>query len=232
MKKLSLMLIAILAVSLSSCGSSDKHILKNEADSLAYVIGLNVGYNLKYNTDSTLNVDALCAAIRDIYAGKALMDMDEAGAFYRQYYNVVKPRRAREASQRYLEETLRNTPSAKKTYSGLIYLVEEQGDTVRARQLTDRVRIKYRAMTKEGREFESTYTDDETAEFALNEIIKGLREGVGLIGNGGRIKLWIPSELAYGSTGNRKVGANEALCFEVELVEVIPSSGPSDGEAE
>ena len=109
MKKLSILLIAILAVSFSSCRSTDKRILKNEADSLAYVIGMNVGYNLKYNTDSTLNVEALCAAIRDIYADKTLMDMDEAGAFYRQYYNVVKPRRAREASQRFLEETLRDT---------------------------------------------------------------------------------------------------------------------------
>ena len=118
MKKLSILLIAILAVSFSSCRSTDKRILKNEADSLAYVIGMNVGYNLKYNTDSTLNVEALCAAIRDIYADKTLMDMDEAGAFYRQYYNVVKPRRAREASQRFLEETLRDTPSAQKTARG------------------------------------------------------------------------------------------------------------------
>ena len=232
MKKLSILLIVILAVSFSSCRSTDKRILKNEADSLAYVIGMNVGYNLKYNTDSTLNVEALCAAIRDIYADKTLMDMDEAGAFYRQYYNVVKPRRAREASQRFLEETLRDTPSARKTDSGLIYVIEEPGDTVRARQLSDRIRIKYRGTTKDGREIESTAADGEVAEFALNEVIKGLREGVGLIGNGGRIKLWIPSELAYGSTGNRKVGANEALCFEVELVEVIPSPESAENSQE
>ena len=232
MKKLSILLIAILAVSFSSCRSTDKRILKNEADSLAYVIGMNVGYNLKYNTDSTLNVEALCAAIRDIYADKTLMDMDEAGAFYRQYYNVVKPRRAREASQRFLEETLRDTPSARKTDSGLIYVIEEPGDTVRARQLSDRIRIKYRGTTKDGREIESTAADGEVAEFALNEVIKGLREGVGLIGNGGRIKLWIPSELAYGSTCNRKVGANEALCFEVELVEVILSPESAENSQE
>ena len=174
----------------------------------------------------------MCAAIRDIYADKTLMDMDEAGAFYRQYYNVVKPRRAREASQRFLEETLRDTPSARKTDSGLIYVIEEPGDTVRARQLSDRILIKYRGTTKDGREIESSAADGEVAEFALNEVIKGLREGVGLIGNGGRIKLWIPSELAYGSTGNRKVGANEALCFEVELVEVIPSPESAENSQE
>ena len=111
-------------------------------------------------------------------------------------------------------------------------MIEEPGDTVRARQLSDRIRIKYRGTTKDGREIESSAADGEVAEFALNEVIKGLREGVGLIGNGGRIKLWIPSELAYGSTGNRKVGANEALCFEVELVEVIPSPESAENSQE
>ena len=50
-----------------------------------------------------------------------------------------------------------------------------------------------------------------------------MSEGVQLVGQGGKIKLWMPATLGYGSTGNRKVGANEALCFEVEVVEVIPA---------
>jgi FKBP-type peptidyl-prolyl cis-trans isomerase len=33
----------------------------------------------------------------------------------------------------------------------------------------------------------------------------------------------MPATLGYGSTGNKKIGANEALCFEVEVVEVIPA---------
>lgn len=41
--------------------------LRNETDSVAYVIGLNVGYNLQ-RMDSTLNVEAVCQAVRDVYA--------------------------------------------------------------------------------------------------------------------------------------------------------------------
>lgn len=222
MKKI--LIAAILAaVSLASCRPTGGRVLKTEADSLAYVIGLNVGYNLKYNTDSTLDVEVLCAAIRDVYADTQLMDMDEAGAFYRQYYNVVKPRRAREASERFLSEAMRENPAIRKSDSGLLYLIEEEGDTLRASAPADRVRVMYRAATRYGYEFESTYEKGDTVEFALGDIVKGLSEGLQMVGRGGRIKLWVPSALGYGAGGNRKVGANEALYFEVEVAEVIPA---------
>ena len=59
-----------------SCG---KHTSKSsiEADTLSYVIGLNVGHTLM-EMDSTLNVDAVCAAIRDVYNKTQKMTMDEA----------------------------------------------------------------------------------------------------------------------------------------------------------
>lgn len=222
MKKMAFLAALMVAVMFSSCGSSNgSRELKTEADSLAYVIGMNVGYNLKYNTDSTLNVEMLCAAIRDTYNGTLQMDMEQAGAFYRQYYNVVKPRRTKAESEAFLSRVERENSEIKRTDSGLLYLIEEQGDTVRAVNPADRVRIQFRATTKEGREFETTYDDNEAETFALNQVVKGLSEGLQMVGQGGKIKLWMPATLGYGSTGNRKIGANEALCFEVEVVEVI-----------
>ena len=46
-----------------------------------------------------------------------------------------------------------------------------------------------------------------------------------LVGEGGEIKLWIPSNLAYGPRGTRDgaIGPNTAITFTVELVEVIPT---------
>ena len=65
---------------------------------------------------------------------------------------------------------------------------------------------------------------DEPIQFPLNRVIPGWTEGMKLIGPGGKIKLYIPAELAYGRRGaGNDIGPNEALEFEVELLEVIPA---------
>lgn len=72
----------------------------------------------------------------------------------------------------------------------------------------------------------------ETVEFPLNAVIPGWTEGMKLVGEGGSITLWIPSNLAYGPRGaGRDIGPNEALVFNVELVEVKPYEAPKPVES-
>lgn len=71
----------------------------------------------------------------------------------------------------------------------------------------------------------------ETIEFPLNRVIKGWTEGMKLVGKGGKIVLYIPSELAYGPRGaGRAIGPNEALEFTVELIDVKPFEEPKPAE--
>ncbi len=71
----------------------------------------------------------------------------------------------------------------------------------------------------------------ETIEFPLNRVIKGWTEGMKLVGKGGKIILYIPSELAYGPRGaGRAIGPNEALEFTVELIDVKPFEEPKPAE--
>lgn len=66
-----------------------------------------------------------------------------------------------------------------------------------------------------------------TVEFPLNRVIKGWTEGMKLVGKGGKIILYIPSDLAYGPRGaGRAIGPNEALEFTVELIDVKPFAEP------
>lgn len=76
-------------------------------------------------------------------------------------------------------------------------------------------------------------SQDEPVEFPLNRVIAGWTEGMKLVGKGGTIKLWIPAELAYGQRGaGRDIGPNEALEFEVELIDVVPYVDPEAAKAE
>ena len=74
--------------------------LRSDVDSVAYVIGMNVGLNLQ-RMDSTLNVAAVCEGIRDVFAAKTKLSMEEAETFYLAYVNylLASPSRAWSASR-------------------------------------------------------------------------------------------------------------------------------------
>jgi len=73
-----------------------------------------------------------------------------------------------------------------------------------------------------GTEFDSSYKRNEPIEFPLNGVIPGWTEGLQLIKEGGKILLFIPPDLAYGSRGaGGVIGPDQTLVFEVELLKVL-----------
>ena len=65
--------------------------LKADTDSVAYIIGMNVGMNL-LKMDSTLNVNAVCEGIRDVFRAGAKLSADDAEVYYLRYMNYVLTR--------------------------------------------------------------------------------------------------------------------------------------------
>ena len=106
------------------------------------------------------------------------------------------------------------------TDSGLQYRILDAGSGQKPGP-ADKVTVNYKGTLINGNPFDS----GEGATFALNGVIKGWTEGLQLIGEGGRIELFIPPELAYGRRGPM---AHRTLIFDVELLKVDDSGGSLD----
>jgi FKBP-type peptidyl-prolyl cis-trans isomerase len=106
-----------------------------------------------------------------------------------------------------------------RTESGLIYQVIKPGYGAKP-GLTDKVQVIYRGYLLGGEEFDRSIADKPIS-FRLDQVIKGWSEGVQLMKVGAQYRFVIPAELAYGARGAPpKIGPNETLVFEIELVGV------------
>ena len=79
--------------------------------------------------------------------------------------------------------------------------------------------VRYKGTTIDGEVFDE---QKEPIALPLANIIPGWTEGLQLMKEGGKMMLYIPSDLAYGEIGaGDKIKPNSALVFEIELVEVV-----------
>ena len=111
-------------------------------------------------------------------------------------------------------------PGAKVTPSGLVILMVKEGNGAQP-TASSTVRVHYRGMFPDGREFDSSYSRGEPIEFPLNGVIKCWTEGVALMKVGGSARLTCPSSIAYGARGaGAVIPPNATLVFEVSLLGV------------
>ncbi len=227
MKKL-LIVAVIFSVALVSCKGSKSIKNFSEMDSLAYAWGMDYGSHARM-VDTTMNVPLnamnariIAQAIIDAMNDKTEMTIEQANEFRQEYYTVRVPDRQKAEARAYLDDIKDKNPNVKITDSGLMYEIIDEGDmSVRAIEDADEVLVKYRGELKDGTVFDR---NEEGWRTPLNRVIKGWTEGVKLIGKGGEIVLWIPSELAYGDRPQRQIPANSALKFNVTLLDVIPAT--------
>ena len=85
---------------------------------------------------------------------------------------------------------------------------------------TQTVKVNYTGTLVNGTVFDSSASHGGPVDLALDQVIPGWAEGIQKINKGGKIRLYVPSSLAYGDQGNQSVPPAATLIFDVELVDI------------
>ena len=105
---------------------------------------------------------------------------------------------------------------AKRTASGISYVVLKDGTGGRHPTSSSNVTVHYTGWTTDGKMFDSSVVRGQPATFQLNGVISGWTEGVQLMVEGEKARFWIPESLAY----QGKSSPYGMLVFDIELIKI------------
>lgn len=202
--------------------------LDTDQQKLSYSLGATLGQSIHQDVDD-LDIDSFTQAIEDVFAGEELALSDEEMAkTLTDFQQEAMRNRAAQAeaeaeanaaeSQAFLDENA-SKDGVTVTESGLQYRVLESGDGTTPKA-GDTVEVHYEGTLTDGTVFDSSYERGEPVQFKVGQVIEGWQEALKLMSEGDTWELVIPSELAYGESGQGPIGPNEVLSFKVELLGV------------
>ena len=203
-----------------------KVVLKNEIDSVSYLMGVNIGNSLGKEM-SEANFELIIQGFRDAVAKGRLVCQDSTDMVLSMYFQEKAMKKQAEedkksevykvAGEKFLAENGKKQ-GVVTTATGLQYQVIKEGEGAHP-TAESTVKVHYHGTTIEGIVFDSSVERGEPIEFPLNQVIPGWTEGVQLMSKGAKYKFFIPQELAYGSSSPTPViTPYSCLVFEVELL--------------
>jgi FKBP-type peptidyl-prolyl cis-trans isomerase len=193
---------------------------------MSYAFGMVVASDL-LGTGLDFNYGAFTRGMRAVLErGETRYTMTEAMDMIQAAFQAAQAERGERnlvEGAAFLAENGRR-PGVVTTRSGLQYEAILEGAGV-SPAAGDVVLVHYRGATTDGAVFDATFGDGgggEPVEIPLDHVIPGWSEGLRMMREGGRAKLYIPPELAYGRNGaGSGIGPNSVLVFEVELIAII-----------
>ncbi|MEM6699190.1 MAG: FKBP-type peptidyl-prolyl cis-trans isomerase [Bacteroidota bacterium] len=193
----------------------------SKQDSISYSVGVMLANNLKQQGLDEVDLDFLMAGLKDAIGDAAKIDKQTAGNLLNQFVRERQERLTKEnieKGEKFLAENAQKE-GVKTLESGLQYkiLTEGQGTIPTAQ---DRVEVLYHGTLMDGKVFDSSVERGKPATFGVTQVIKGWVEALQLMPTGSKWRLFIPSDLAYGSRGTGGIPPNSVLIFDVELLDI------------
>ena len=186
-----------------------------------YSLGYELGKEIK-GKQMEFTQEILLQGLQDAMAGKEPLISE---AVQRQALAWFKAQQAEKNLQQALAFLAENGKKEGVTTlpSGLQYKVITSGEG-KIPNAEDTVTVAFRGTLIDGSEFASSHDRGKPATLKVNRIIKGLSEALQLMPTGSKWELYIPPQLAYGKRSpGKRVPANSALIYEVELLSVKPA---------
>jgi FKBP-type peptidyl-prolyl cis-trans isomerase FklB len=196
----------------------------NEFEEFSYSLGLTISSNLIQSGVKKIDSLQFLAGLQDTFSGiTPKISLERANELLQEFMIQENDKEAiknLEEGYTFLMENGQKK-GVNETDSGLQYLILKEGYGNRP-TLDDVVKCHYHGTLLDGTVFDSSIERGQAAIFPLNGVIEGWAEALQMMTVGSKWKLFIPSELAYGSEGSGGIiGANATLIFEVELLEIV-----------
>ena len=199
-----------------------------EKGKLSYAIGFEIGSDF---VDKKMDVD-VATVIRGIQDGvakkqptvppeqmRAALDkmreklMTEAKTKYEQLARENKAKSDKFMAENKIKKGIVSLPS------GIQYRVIEEGNGKRPLKNSE-VTVHYRGSLTSGLEFDSSFARGVPAKFKVDAVLTGWQDILPMMKVGDHWQLFLPAEQAYGMRGQGPIGPNEALVFEIKLIDV------------
>lgn len=225
MKKL-LVVGVCAAVALTAC---DKKKLDTDTKKASYAIGQQIGTNLKQQ-NIEFDADVLAMSLKDAVKGDSKLNKEEIQQALMKLQEMAMKKQTeqgeanKKAGADYLEKN-KTAEGVKVTASGMQYIVLKEGTGATPKK-EDVVKCHYTGTLTNGEKFDSSVDRGQPAEFPVGGVIPGWTEALQMMKVGGKMKLFIPPELAYGASGRPGIPANSVLVFEVELLDIVKNDAP------
>ncbi|WP_329740692.1 FKBP-type peptidyl-prolyl cis-trans isomerase [Dyella sp. A6] len=226
---------ATLAQQRVSAPSSRPSSVKLDRHKLSYAIGYQIGSQFA-DGDPKVDLATLQQAIRDAYAKRPpSVSMQDMHTQLRELDQQMHARAVAEfkhmatvnldKSRAYMARNAKR-PGVVQLSSGIQYQVIKKGDGKASPTVTSTVTVNYRGMLTDGTEFDSTWARGQPVSFTVDKVIPGWQDVIPRMHVGDRWKVVIPPQLAYGERGALpRIGPNEALVFDIELLAIKSSPG-------
>ena len=190
-------------------------------DKLSYALGMSMASSLVNSGLNQIDTDSFVKAfIEVINNGAAEMSPQEANQYIQEYLSKRQNEMLGEnlrIGRDFLEEN-KKKDGVITLASGLQYEILKEGSGPKPKA-TEKVKCHYHGTLINGKVFDSSVERGQPAVFGVNQVIKGWVEALQLMSVGSKWRLYIPSELAYGSQGaGSSIEPNSTLIFDVELL--------------